>query len=199
MGLKSVQVRAGVGMKVVDGTLQRKQSLAKVPAKAPTSAGKTNMGPPGSISPATAVTAAGGAAGAGGGDAARMTPEFVRLRPALYVAAWVAMVQASAFEVDASGDVAPAFVQVCGTVLYCVWRDIVSLVVVRCLFCLFFVYWLRLFRLFRLFACCLFVACVFLVCFLFCGLRWSFFCGFEVYLCGRFCCRGLKSLRLRDF
>ena len=143
MGLKSVQVRAGVGMKVVDGTLQRKQPLAKLPAKAPISAGKTNIGPPGSISSATAIAAA-----AGGGDAARMTPEFVRLRPALYVAAWAAMVQASAFEVDASGDVAPAFVQVCCAVLYCVWRGAVSLVVLRCMFCLFFVCWFCWFRLF---------------------------------------------------
>ena len=113
-----MQVRAGVGMKVVDGTLQRKQPLAKLPAKAPISAGKTNIGPPGSISSATAIAAA----AAGGGDAARMTPEFVRLRPALYVAAWAAMVQASASEVDASGDVAPAFVQVCCAVLYCLAR-----------------------------------------------------------------------------
>lgn len=129
MGLKSVQVRAGVGMKVVDGTLQRKQSLAKVPAKAPISAGKKNTGPPGSISSATAAAAAAaGAAGAGGGDAARMTPEFVRMRPALYLAAWAAMVEASAFEVDASGDVAPAFVQVCGVVLYCIGRGVVILV-----------------------------------------------------------------------
>ncbi|CAM9312609.1 unnamed protein product, partial [Laminaria digitata] len=114
MGLKSVQVRAGVGMKVVDGTLQRKQSLAKVPPKAPISTGKKMAGPPGSISSATAAGAA--AAGAGGGDAARMTPEFVRMRPALYLAAWAAMVEASAFEVDASGDVAPAYVQGIATV-----------------------------------------------------------------------------------
>lgn len=108
MGLKSVQVRAGVGMKVVDGTLQR--SRATAPSKSSISAGKKMAGSQGSTS-SSAAAAAAAAAGAGG-DAARMTPEFVRLRPALYLAAWAAMVEASAFEVDASGDVAPAFVQV---------------------------------------------------------------------------------------
>ena len=145
MGFKSVQVRAGVGMKIVDGTLQRKQSQAKVSAKAPISAGKKMTGPPGSISSTT--PAAAGAAAVGGGDATRMTPEFVRMRPALYLSAWAAMVEASAFEVDASGDIAPAFVQVWyRALLYCGRRCDVAcvdccvskyffLVYLECFFC----------------------------------------------------------------
>ena len=87
MGLKSVQVRAGAGMKIVDGTLQRSPSLSTA-AAAPTTVG-------------------GGEDGAG----AAATPEFAAVRPALYGMAWAALVEASGFEADASGDVAPAFVQ----------------------------------------------------------------------------------------
>lgn len=92
MGLKSVQVRAGAGMKIVDGTLQRSPSLVGAAAAAPAAAGP------------------GAAAGAEDGAAAA-TPEFAAARPALYGMAWAAMVEASRFGVDASGDVAPAFVQ----------------------------------------------------------------------------------------
>lgn len=87
MGLKSVHVRAGTGMKIVDGTLQRSPSTSE------------NSVGPGGVPPARVKAA--------------MTPEFAHVRPKLYRAAWEAMVAASSFEVDESGDVAPAFVQVC--------------------------------------------------------------------------------------
>lgn len=82
MGLKSVQVRAGAGMKIVDGTLQKSQ-IAKPGAA------------PGQDADAAAMT----------------TPEFAAVRPALYKMAWGAMVEASRFKVDESGDIAPAFVE----------------------------------------------------------------------------------------
>lgn len=87
MGLKSVQVRAGAGMKIVDGTLQRSPSLGRT------------------------AGAEDGGAGATAAAAAAATPEFAAVRPALYAMAWAALIDASKFEVDTSGDVAPAFVQ----------------------------------------------------------------------------------------
>lgn len=86
-GLKSVRVRAGAGMKIVDGTLQR----------SPSSLGS--------------VAGVGAGAAEDGAGATAATPEFAAARPALYAMAWAAMVEASGFEVDAGGDVAPAFVQ----------------------------------------------------------------------------------------
>lgn len=94
MGLKSVQVRAGTGMKIVDGTLQRAAS---------TSAASSRTGTAGSPSSGT---------GKGESELTVPSPEFDRTRPVLYRAAWESMVAASGFLVDESGDVAPTFVQV---------------------------------------------------------------------------------------
>lgn len=96
MGLKSVQVRAGAGMKVVDGTLQRAPSTSSRVAKA-SGTSRGNRSP--------------GSAAASAAAARTWTPEFVRVRPSLYMAAWAAMMDASRFDVDESGDVAPGFVQ----------------------------------------------------------------------------------------
>lgn len=93
-GFNSVQVRAGAGMKIVDGTLQR------APAVFSRSTGDRK-----------GITAE---AAAGSGEAMSMTPEFTRVRPVLYQAAWETMVEASKFDVDDNGDIAPAFVQVKG-------------------------------------------------------------------------------------
>lgn len=104
MGLKSVQVRAGAGMKIVDGTLQRS------PPSRPAATGKFGGGGR-TLGGGAAATVAAGVAGDEGTGASTTTPEFAVARPALYVMAWAALVEASRFEVDASGDVAPAFVQ----------------------------------------------------------------------------------------
>lgn len=108
MGLKSVQVRAGTGMKIVDGTLQRS------PPSGPAATGKFGRG----AAPSTLGVGGGSSEGAaaagdgGGGEAATATtPEFAAARPGLYLMAWVALVEASRFRADVNGDVAPAFVQ----------------------------------------------------------------------------------------
>ncbi len=106
-GLKSVQVRAGTGMKIVDGTLQRSPTSSREHHHPAASGGKpAGVGGAGVAGGTAAVTAAAAAAAA-----AAATPEFFAVRPALYAMAWAAMVEASAFEADAGGDVAPAFVQ----------------------------------------------------------------------------------------
>lgn len=96
-GLKSVQVRVGTGMKIVDGTLQRSKS---------STASISSSSRRGSAS----ASRAGEAPEVGG--LMTTSPEFDRARPALFRAAWASMVDASEFRVDESGDVAPAFVQV---------------------------------------------------------------------------------------
>ncbi|CAN0140383.1 unnamed protein product, partial [Ectocarpus fasciculatus] len=97
MGLKSVQVRAGAGMKIVDGTLQR--SSQQQPARAGGRGGGNNNN---NNKPA---------AERGEGAETESTPQFSAARPALYAKAWAAMLDASGFEADSGGDVAPAFVQ----------------------------------------------------------------------------------------
>lgn len=96
-------------MKIVDGTLQRAPAVPSsgsgVTGKSPRSSGARK-------DKAAAAVAAAAVAATGSGVAMNMTPEFTRVRPVLYQAAWEAMVEASKFEVDDSGDVAPAFVQV---------------------------------------------------------------------------------------
>lgn len=79
-------------MKIVDGTLQR------APAVSSMSTGDRK--------------GAKAEAAAGSGVAMNMTPEFTRVRPVLYQAAWETMVEASKFDADDNGDIAPAFVQV---------------------------------------------------------------------------------------
>lgn len=75
-------------MKVVDGTLQRPKKSAAAAATTATTVAPSPPAP--SWSPSN----------------------FARARPGLYSSAWTAMLEASRFEVDESGDVAPAFVQV---------------------------------------------------------------------------------------
>ncbi|CAM9468256.1 unnamed protein product, partial [Ectocarpus sp. 8 AP-2014] len=96
MGLKSVQVRAGAGMKIVDGTLQRS---SQQPARAGGGRGGNNN----NNNPA--------AERGGEGAQTETTPQFSAARPALYAMAWAAMLEASGFEADSGGDVAAAFVQ----------------------------------------------------------------------------------------
>lgn len=107
MGLKSVQVRAGTGMKIVDGTLQRS------PPSRPAATGKFGRGAAPSLGVAGGASEGERAAGRDGegGAATAATPEFAAARPGLYVMAWAALVEASRFGVDVNGDVAPAFVQ----------------------------------------------------------------------------------------
>lgn len=94
MGLKSLQVRAGAGMRIVDGTLQMSPSRRK----AASASGGQRGGS--------------GAGGKGRGEGVVSTPEFNRARPALFGLAWVSMMEASRFAVDENGDVASAFVLV---------------------------------------------------------------------------------------
>lgn len=104
MGLKSVQVRAGTGMKIVNGTLQRQPSVK--PSRGGGGGGDASTASGAHSGPGAGVASARGVEGGAS------TPEFARVRPALFGAAWRSMVEASGFAVDDSGDVASAFVLV---------------------------------------------------------------------------------------